>query len=387
TVACPLYPPGAHLVYAAEMRLVGWSHHAAFLAVNCLWGAVVAPCAMLLAHRIVPRLPFSASVGVVLAVWYPLLAFAGFFSSEQPYAGAIALSAFFVVRLVERAEMHVAVAAAVATSVAYLVRPQIVVTIALLGVVAFAVFLRRRRTSTWRVAPFLVAAGLFSVTVGWGIVRFHHLGHRWGLISDNGALTRLWADTNYSRVVATWHAPDGEGVVFEFDSPPKAAIGDDHVLAFDGYVGAATAIDRARRNEVFYETPRERVARWASNVTLLFRTYELWPESVHHDVAWRKASDDVSRRLLLGLLPFALVGVVSSLRRRTPVLVVCAAHVVTMAFVAAFFFGEQRYRVPYDVFLLLLAFEGVRWLGTDLAAALARRTRARLPDDGLRAPD
>ena len=59
TMQCPLYPPGAHLVYAAEMKLLGWSHHGPMLLVNCLWGAVVAPCAMLLAHRIVPRLAVS----------------------------------------------------------------------------------------------------------------------------------------------------------------------------------------------------------------------------------------------------------------------------------------------------------------------------------------
>ena len=34
-------------------------------------------------------------------MWYPLLAFSGFFSSEQPYAGAIAVSTWLLVRQIE----------------------------------------------------------------------------------------------------------------------------------------------------------------------------------------------------------------------------------------------------------------------------------------------
>ena len=43
----------------------------------------------------------AALVGLFLALWYPLLSFVGFFSSEQPFAGAIALSALLLVRQVE----------------------------------------------------------------------------------------------------------------------------------------------------------------------------------------------------------------------------------------------------------------------------------------------
>jgi len=378
TVQCPLYPPGAHMVYAAEMLIAGWSHHAAMLALNCLWGAAVAPCAMLLAHRIVPRLRVAVPVGLFVAIWYPLLAFAGFFSSEQPYAGAIALSAWLLVKLVERGATWVAIAAGAFTSVAYLVRPQIVMTMAAFAVVALVVLWRRpARAPALRVSRLMIAGGVLAATVAWGAVRYHDLSHRWGLISDNGTMTRLWADTDYGRVVATWHAVDGVGRVFQFESPPKAELGEDHQLTFDGYVGDGARLDGARRGEVGYMTLGERLGRWAGNVVLLFGRDSLWPESRYHRTAWRKVADVTSSVILVGVLvPLALAGIASCVRRPTLAPLVATLHVLTMILVAAFFFAEQRYRVPYDVFLVLLALEGARSIASLISRWRSRRARA-----------
>jgi hypothetical protein len=330
---------------------------------------------MLLAHRIVPRRRRAGAVGLFVAIWYPLLAFAGFFSSEQPYAGAIALSAWLLVKLVERGATWVAIAAGGATSIAYLVRPQIIMTMAALTVLGLVVLWRRPvRAPKLRVSRLIVAGGLLTATVAWGALRYHDLTHRWGLISDNGTMTRLWADTDYGRVVATWRGPDGVPRLFMFESPPKAELGEDHQLTFDGYVGDGAQLDRARRGEVAYMTTWERVRRWAGNVVLLFGRDSLWPESRYHSATWRKFVDVASSVVLVGLLvPLALVGIMSCVRRPTLAPLVAAFHVVTMVVVAAFFFAEQRYRVPYDVFLVLLALEGARWI----AAAVTSRWRSR----------
>lgn len=382
TVQCPLYPPGAHMVYAAEMKLVGWSHHAAFLLLNSMWGAIVAPCALLLAHRVVRSLSVATAVGLLMAVWYPLLAFCGFFSSEQPYAGALALSAWSLVRLIESGKG--AVTAGVAASVAYLVRPQIVLTLAALTVVGLVILWRRPvRGPRLRVGR-LVAAGLIlTATVGWGAARYHRLSGRWGLISDNSTMTRLWADTDYGRIVAIWRAPDGYPMSFLFESPPKAELGLHRELRFDGYIGDPVQIDRARRNEVHYMTLGERVARWVANVRLLFVDNSLWPESMHQGNGWRRTADRGSKVFLLAVvLPLAFVGMVSFIRRPTLVPTVCVAHLLTMLVVAAFFYAEQRYRVPYDLLLVVLALEGARVLR--LLAPAARRRLATATSSLLR---
>ncbi len=350
------------MIYAAEMKLAGWSHHGALLFLNCLWGAVVAPCALLLALRIVPKLKVAIAAGLFVALWYPLLAFCGFFSSEQPYAGAIAVSAWLLVRLVKSARGSVGVG--VASSIAYLVRPQIILTLLLLAVVALGILWRQRaRGGRLPLGRIAVAGAVLAATVGWGAVRYHHLSGRWGLVSDNSAMTRLWADTDYGRIRAIWHAPDGTPMRFLFASPPKNQNGEQRELIVDGYVGDPAVLDRARRNEVDNMTLRERVVRWVRNVRFLFVDNALWPESMHQGDGWRLKTYLATRALLLyALCPLALLGIVRCARRPTVVPLVCTAHVLTMLVVAAFFFAEQRYRVPYDIFIVLLALEGGTWV-------------------------
>ncbi|HEX8791957.1 MAG TPA: hypothetical protein VF765_13475 [Polyangiaceae bacterium] len=380
TVQCPLYPPGAHMVYAAEMRLVGWTHHAAFLVLNCMWGAIVAPCALLLAVRVVRSLTIATAVGLWMALWYPLLAFCGFFSSEQPYAGALALSAWLLVRLVESGKGSVS--AGLAASVAYLIRPQIVLTLAALTIVGLLILWRRPpRAPRLPVRRLIVAGLILTATVGWGAARYHRLSGRWGLISDNSTMTRLWADTDYGRIVGIWHAPDGHPMTFFFESPPKAELGLHRELRFDGYIGDPVQLERARRNEVHYMTLGDRVKRWVSNVRLLFVDNALWPENMHQGDGWRRTADRVTKAILLAVvLPLAFVGLISCVIRPTIVHVVCAAHVLTMLVVAAFFYAEQRYRVPYDVLLVVLALGGAKALVSQLAKlSVWTRRRASLP--------
>jgi hypothetical protein len=358
TVQCPYYPPGTHLVLAAEMKLVGWSHHAAMSALNCAWGAAVAPCAMLMALRIVPRLGVATVVGLLMAVWYPLLAFSSFFSSEQPYAGAIAVASWLLVRQVERGKS--AVALGLAASVAYLVRPQIIVTLAALSLVGLFVILRRSaRGPRLRLGRLVLAGAIFTATVAWGCARYHRLSGRWGLISDNGAMGRLGADTSYSKVRAVWHAPDGAQLSFQFESPPRAEMGRNREVVFDGYIGDPVILDRIRRGEVAYMSTGERVARWANNVRPLFVDGSLWP--VGSGTHWRSVCYSASKVVLMGVFcPLALLGMISCARSRALVPLVCTAQVVSLVLLCAFFCGEQRYRMPYDVFLVLLALEGAR---------------------------
>jgi hypothetical protein len=360
-----LYPPGAHLVYAAEMRLVGFDHHGPMLFLNCLWGAAVAPSALLMATRIQKRLAIAVVVGLFMALWYPVLAFCGFFSSEQPFAGAIAVSAWLLVRQVDAGKG--AISLGVASAVAYLIRPQIILTLFALtvlgGVAVFREPLERRLAflrhlpamPRLRVARLLVAGGILTAAVIFGAARYHSLCGRWGLISDNSAMTRLWADTNYGEV----RSKQG----FFFTSPPKNENGEHRELLVDGYVGDPRVLDQARRNEVHYMTLGERVARWVRNVRFLFVDNALWPESMHQGTGWRLKTYEATRRVLLfALCPLAVLGMVRCFRRPTLVPLVCTAHVLTMLVVAAFFFAEQRYRVPYDVFIVLLALEGVTWV-------------------------
>jgi hypothetical protein len=372
------YPPGTHLIYAAQMLLVGWTRHAPFLLLHCAWGAAVAPCATLLALRIVPRLPVVIAVGVIGAVWEPLLSFTGYFSSEQPDAGLLALSAWLLVRQIEGKRTGLALGAS--TALAYLVRPQIVLTVAALGLAWVVGTVMRRSWARPRWTRLLVAAALLASAVGFGAVRYHALAGRWGLISDNSALARLFADTNYGTVKAATSDDTGKPIgEFFFAPPSKVQTGERRELYFHGYLGDTAILERARREEVARMTVGDRLVRWGNNVSLLFVHNTLWPEDGRLGSSpWRSAYSDATRAVLLALVcPLALLGLLACLRRPTATLVVVGAHVLTAILTAAFFCGEQRYRVPYDVFLLLLALEGARgaapvvarWLSSPVPAA------------------
>ena len=55
------------------------------------------------------------------------------------------------------------------------------------------------------------------------------------------------------------------------------------------------------------------------------------------------------------LVPLSLAGLALLAFRRNLGLELAAMHVLALLFTAAFYFGEQRYRVPYDPVLILLA--------------------------------
>jgi hypothetical protein len=355
------YSPGTHLILAAQMRLVGFLHHAPFLLLHCTWGAVVAPCATLLALRIVPRLSVAVALGVVVAVWDPLLSFTGFFSSEQPDAGLLAVSTWLLVRVIE--ERRGAIALGITAALAYLVRSQIALTIAGLGALWLLGTVLRRSWARPPPATLFVTGVIVVSAVVFGASRYHALSGRWGLICDDEAVGRLFADTDYGVVRARMsqreHGVEGE---FFFGPPSKGQSGEHRELHFDGYLGDPEILDRARRLEVARMTAGERVSRFLSNISLLFVNNDLWPENTQlSGRRWRSMTIDASKDVLLAIVcPLALLGLVSCFRKPTAVLVVIAAHVLTALVTAGFFYGEARYRVPYDVFLLLLALEGAR---------------------------
>jgi hypothetical protein len=203
-----------------------------------------------------------------------------------------------------------------------------------------------------------IALSILAVAVGYGAFRYHAISGRRGLISDNGAMMRLFADTGYSKVRSS-----DKGYFFE--PPSKVQAEEPRELLVTGYVGEPAPLERARRQEVERMTKAARVRRFAWNISLLFVDNELWPENTHLGGAprWRRVFNDVSKETMLAVVcPLALLGALSCARRRRTTLVIAVAQVFTALVVAGFYFGECRYRVPWDGFFLLLALEGGQWL-------------------------
>jgi hypothetical protein len=340
--------------------------------------------------RVTRTLWVAAPAGLLMAVWQPQLVYSGFFSSEQLACGLFALTAWLLIRFAEAplgGGRTSAVAAGVASGVTYFVRPQFALTAALLAVAwLLAAWRHHELFPLWnrRWLPTSILAFILGLAVVGGAVRYAHIAHEPGLIADEDALQRLFADTDIGQVKSGLG-----GRHWQFTPPSKIAAGEMREYAFEGYIGDRDKLEQGRRRFLEGRPLGWRLRHMLSNVDLLVERNWLWPESDHVGTSpLRRKYNDVFASLVRTLLPLAALGMASAAWRRTPVLVVASAYVMTVVVVAAFFWGEMRYRIPYDTFLVLLAIEGGRVLvkgamrAVRAVVARLRRERARRPGEG-----
>ncbi len=384
------FPPGAHAVYAAEMAVFGTDGLVAMGWVQALLGALVAPFVLLVARRALRSDVAAFAVGLVVALWQPLISFGGYFSSEVPFAFFLAATAALVARWVGAepasrgaAPVGTALLAGAAMGMAYLVRPPILLSAALL--VVWALW---RRLGARSVLAFLVPV-VFAVA--FGAARYHHYSGRVALVSDNGAVQSFFAWTDYRSLVGTIVRKDGTERVTRFMPPartPEEGFSETFTFAGDNCDGPPLT---AERNRVVAESSLGTLARRAArNVRHLVHGPELWPERREAKEGFRATLMDVWPPLVLfGLVPLLLAGVVVIARGavggtagaggagagtapdgRQRVREATALHVITLVVASAAYTGEARYRVPYDpVFIVVAA------VAVERAVAAARALR------------
>jgi hypothetical protein len=378
-----MFPPGTHAILALEFLAFGRNGRLGIAVVHALVGAIPAACAPVLTARFVPKLAVAALVGVLVAFWYPQVAFTGFFSSELWFSAAIALEAWLSGRVWRRSWGQLSAGAAAA--VAMVVRSQFMLT---WGMEMLAVGLGRLRRrglrATARDVTFLALPVALALTVT--SVRFHRLTGRWGLMNDSG-LNRIWADTDICKVEASWRTPNGEEWTYWFSPPSKPALKPSDSVTFRGYIVDPDILERIRRELVRGVPLRDRLLRKVHNVSLLLFGNLPWPESNYREpirfvgfpspVPRQGVAEAFRDALAFVFLPLCAAGLTLGRRNRT--MLILAANLVTVPIAAWFFFGEARYHVPYDPFIVILAVVGAYELGRralHLLPVVVRRPRA-----------
>jgi hypothetical protein len=345
-----IYPWGTHVLLAAEFALVGRHSIRALNVVNALVGAIAAPFTSLLAARFVRSGIVVFAAGALVALWHPHVHHSGFFSSEIWFSAAISIHAWLYARQAERRSG--AFGAGIASAIAFVVRPQFIITWALSMLDIGRRYLRKRsQTRPSRLAVVLLAAPLLAIAA-FGSVRFHRLTGHWGLISENGAMNRLFADTDVSKLEAKWTAPDGSRWSYWFAPPGKQGPGTE-TIRFEGYICDPIIMERLRQQRVRGMPLRARLMRWLANASLIVQA-KPWPESDFEHVPLRRRLQNGFAVAVYPLLGLALLGL-AFLRRHPPARFIVVANLVAVPFVGALFRGEGRYRVPYDPFLIVLA--------------------------------
>jgi 4-amino-4-deoxy-L-arabinose transferase-like glycosyltransferase len=336
------FPPGTHIVLALPLRIFGTGRAG-------MWAAAVLmtliSCAVpLLAWRCATRLmsPKPAAVTAFLTALWPLyMIYGGFFLSEIPSVAALLLTIWLAFRVREShggRRVAFALAAGASAGAALAIRPQLVLNVAIAGVT----MLGARRSLRVALAG---AIGLAVPLAAVLALNAHAAGTFVGL-SENGGLNFF---QGHCPVNSVRTSKPGVGVL-EFGSPVVAQLERGREYTFTDHIAweqsffVRQGLDCIRADGIGHLTVLAR------NVADLGITSVPWPPSEERVLRWfvRPANLAIS-----WLLPSLIVAGIALARSRRvgagrPGLLV--AHLVCVFPTALIFYGDPRFRVPYDVF-------------------------------------
>ncbi len=361
------WPWGTHALVAVELAVFGRESVVGIGLFQAAFGALAAPAASAITHRLVRGSLAAFVAGLAVALWFPHVAYSGFFTSELWFSTASLLATAFFLRAAE-GRTGSALLAGIFLALAFVVRPQVLLSV---GLVAIGLVLARlfgQRVSTFRRRAMVLLLAPLVLAIAFSSVRYFRLTGTFGMICSNGPLNRLFGATDVVKVEATWDGRDGSHWGWWFSPPVKGEATPATTETLRGqFIGDAVALERIRERRLAGVPTSARLRRMADNVVHLVDN-EPWPEnqSAGRKRTWLrpKYAAAVYPVLALAVLGLAVV------RRHLAAAVAIVAQLVTLVVVAALYFAEARFRVPYDPFLLVLAVVG--------ATALVRRYASRI---------
>ena len=341
------YPPGTRALLAIPLALVGPDRDG-LTAGAVLWLALSAltPYFMWRYLRLLLPAP-AAALGAAFCAFYPLhIAYAGFFTSETPGLAFLVLSLWLAEWSARILSARAGFLAGVAGGVAAAIRPAFALNVLLAAVP----LVRRARIS---LAPLLALAGAGALMLVLVLAHEALIVGRVVGVSENSGLTFYLGHCDIRRV--TTGTP--ETLTYQFQTPVatqldrgKDALFPDHQIWDQGFFYAqglsCIASDGLGHARV-----------------LLRNVYDMglstipWPPS--NDEGLKQVAQLTNVFYVL-LLPFIVVGSIRKVRRLWPFGLgrgeLMLLGQLSLALVTAIvYFGDPRFRTPFDVFGLALA--------------------------------
>jgi 4-amino-4-deoxy-L-arabinose transferase-like glycosyltransferase len=353
------YPPGTHWLLALPLFVFGFDRTGLWAAAVLWWAlSALTPFAMWRFARYHLTIP-AAAITAVLVALYPLhIAYSGFFLSETPALALLTGSLWLAAHAAARDRTRGFFDAGILGGFAATNRPALIANL-LVALVSLPGPIRRRATAA-------LGGGVALVLI---LVIAHNsiAAGKLTFISENSGLT-FWLGHCDVRTVRA--GDQRVGPYFEFAAPPalERGSGKDYVFpdraAWDQGFFYGLAFDCIRNDGVGH---LRTLARGVLDMTL---TSVPWPMSEEPELGSRVA---FVNRLLSAALPFILFGAVWLIRERRRRAepageAVMLAHFACVLVTALLFFGDPRFREPYDVFALALA-------GSLIARLLVERQR------------
>jgi hypothetical protein len=354
-----LWPWGPHAIFALEFAVFGRDGATGIGITHAFVGALAAPCASLLTARFVRSRLAVVTAGVVVALWHPHIIFSGYFSSELWFSTAITLGSLLFVQYCElrSARVKAAIPIGILLAIAFVVRPQAVMTAGMIGgVLALGWLLRTRWRQRVSMLGLLVPLAL---TAAFSSVRLYRLSGRIGLINLYEQAQRLFGETSVGKLDASWIAPNGERWTWWASPHTKQPLKPGDTVHIDGFIADPEKLSAIRKRRLEGVPMTARIARMADNVALLVAHNLPWPEDEQaKKVPFRQRLQRIFGHALAPVVALCVLGLFFLQRHRVAALVIYA-NIATIIFVAAVYLGEARYRIPYDPIMIVVATVGL----------------------------
>ncbi|MCA9657288.1 MAG: phospholipid carrier-dependent glycosyltransferase [Myxococcales bacterium] len=358
------FPYGAHYVVAAVKWLFGRYNYPAISVAYALMGTITVSLAYLIAARVSRHAWVPPLLGLILIPYYPIISLGGYMLSEIPMATFATLATLYLLKLVDEGKTRHAWATGVAVSLAMVMRPQILLSVALFGIAWL--FYRKTAFAKVKLRHLLYAGLPIALVLAFSAWRVeHHTGRR-GLISENGTFNQVFGHCHTKMITAK-----GKSTI-KFGPPPliqlhrRATTHPDSwikldpaiapELNFNGYIADKEILRGYLRECWKRKGLAGQIKYTAINAVLLVAYNTMWPDSGRG--AWRETAKWWGKQHLYWLTLPTLLGMMTIFRRKTAGRHgILAIHIWALIITAALFFGDARLRCPYDPFIIILALE------------------------------
>jgi hypothetical protein len=375
-----LYPYGTHYFIGAVRKLFGRQNDRALGAAFAVLGTLAVSYTYATAARVVTRPWARFLTGVALVAYYPWISLGGYLLSETPFAFCVAGSAFYGLRLADLGRRRDAWLLGLFLGLGATVRPQILVAGVFLGLH----FVLRRRA--WRhFTPKLVAWALapFAVVLAFSAAHFYYHTDQWGLVSTNGPLNSVFGrchNTGLDAITGGYRGffgPPALGALLEHEKDARKRRQGRPLFTLDPVFAerlqiSATMTDaeanRKLASACVAVAGLARELRFSVTHVVLLWGYNIpWPDQGQQP-KWRKPMEiSCALHNAVFLVP-AAAALLLGFRRRRARSMLLGLHVFSLVVTAMLYFGDTRYRVPYDGLLIVLAMQTY----VEIAALLRR---------------
>jgi hypothetical protein len=388
-----LYPWGTHVFIWLVKLVFGRNNGVALGIAFAAVGAAAVGYCYALAARFSPSRRVRRAVAIILVLYYPWISLGGYALSELPFLLCVSAATFHSLRLADRGRPGDAWWLGAWLALGTAVRPQMLVAAVFLAV-HFVV--RRRAWKGFRPGLVPRAALPLALVLAFSSARIHwHMGPwdakspvvdpkvgavrsflaslapsewrhgEWGLVSKNGPLNNVFGRCHNTGLNATtkgskgFFGPPSFGALLAWEKAHPHPI-----FTLDPALGTSLNIDGhmwdAEPNHKLAAKCVAKTGWWrqvkyvASHVVLLWGYNIIWPD-MGQKLPYRLTMGIFCVTHSIVILPFAALAMFAGFRRRGARTMLLALQVWSVVLTAMLYFGDTRYRAPYDGVLTVLA--------------------------------